>query len=51
MTVLCSAGLMQTVARLFEETTTLGLRYRAAGRIELERQVVTVRTRASARCA
>ena len=46
VTVLCSAGLMQTVAHaLFEETTTLGLRYRTAGRIELERREATVRTR------
>jgi hypothetical protein len=46
VTVLCSAGLLQTVARtLFEETTTLGLRYRASGRIELERRHATVRTR------
>jgi uncharacterized protein (TIGR00299 family) protein len=46
VTVLCPVGLLQTISgALFEETTTLGLRYRTSGRIELERRHETVRTR------
>jgi uncharacterized protein (TIGR00299 family) protein len=45
-TVIAPAGLLNELARiLFEETTTIGLRYRAMQRIELERETKKVRTR------
>jgi pyridinium-3,5-bisthiocarboxylic acid mononucleotide nickel chelatase len=46
VTVVAPAGLLNDLARiLFEETTTIGLRHRAADRIELEREVIVVATR------
>jgi len=46
VTVICPAGLMSDVTRvIFEETTTIGLRYRSCGRIELARDTVIVATR------
>lgn len=46
VTVISPIGLLQTLAQiLFAETTTIGLRYRPAGRIELARDTTTVTTR------
>ena len=45
VTVIAPAGLLNETARiLFEETTTIGLRYRPMQRIELERRTREVRT-------
>lgn len=45
VTVITPPGLLNDLARvLFEETTTIGVRYRPAGRIELARSTVTVGT-------
>lgn len=46
VTVIAATGLLNELSRiLFEETTTIGLRYRTLQRIELERETRKVRTR------
>jgi hypothetical protein len=46
VTVICPSALLNDMAQLvFEETTTIGLRYRPAGRMELARETITVATR------
>ena len=46
VTALAPIALLQQTARvLFEETTTLGVRYRAVSRIELRRHIETIPTR------
>jgi len=46
VTAICPAALMQQVTQvIFEETTTIGVRYRVMGRVELERSTVPVTTR------
>jgi uncharacterized protein (DUF111 family) len=46
VTAICPATLLNDMAQvIFEETTTIGLRYRPAGRVELARATITVTTR------